>query len=198
MVLVMGLGALMDIFTIILIAFALGIDAFSVCIGIGLCKISKRKIISLTIVVAIFHIIMPLIGMMLGNIAGSYIGKMANVFGAIVLMTIGLYYIIQYIKDVYKKRRNNLNCPVDTSILDKPFGVIILATGVSIDALAVGFGLGALGMDLLVTVTTMGIVAGLMTYGGLVIGKKLGSLVGDYAELVGGTLLVGIAIYLLF
>jgi len=187
----------MDILTIILIAFALGIDAFSVCIGIGLCGISKRKIISLTIVVAIFHIVMPLIGMMLGNIAGSYIGNMASIFGAIVLMTIGLYYIGQYIMDAYKRKRNNLSCPVDTSILNKPFGVFILAAGVSIDALAVGFGLGALGMDLLVTVATMGIIAGIMTYGGLVIGKKLGSIVGDYAELVGGVLLVGIAVYFL-
>ncbi|OEH84227.1 hypothetical protein BHU72_12550 [Desulfuribacillus stibiiarsenatis] len=193
----------MSILTIFLVAFALGIDAFSVCIGIGLCGIKRRQIFIVSITVAIFHIFMPLAGMILGQVVGEYIGAVASVFGAIVLLVIGFYYIYTYIMETIRSRKDR-DCAqisaevcTEASLLNKPFGLFILAGSVSIDALAVGFGLGALGMDLILTVLIMGIVAGIMTYAGLILGKRLGSSVGEKAELIGGILLVGIAIYLL-
>ncbi|OEF98766.1 hypothetical protein BHF68_01280 [Desulfuribacillus alkaliarsenatis] len=185
----------MSFITIFLIAVALGIDAFSVCVGIGLCGIRRRQIYIISITVGIFHVLAPLIGMLLGHLVGEFIGTMANVFGAIVLLVIGGYYIIAFVRD--RIRGETGECAVDMSLLAKPLGVVILAASVSFDALAVGFGLGALGMNVFASVLIIGVVAGLMTFAGLILGKRLGNIIGNKAELIGGILLVGIAMYLL-
>ncbi len=186
----------MGIITIFIIAFALGIDSFSVCIGVGMCGISKRKIYTTSLLVAFFHVVMPLLGMFIGHLVGDYIGELAEVFGALVLFIIGAYYLISYLKDLLSKKK--ISCmSADQSLLDKPFGALILAISVSIDALAVGFGLGALGMDVILTVLIMGGVTGCMTYAGLILGRKLGRSFGDHAELLGAILLIGIGIYFL-
>lgn len=188
----------MGLVTIVLIAIALGIDAFSVCIGIGLCGIRRRQIYTISLAVGVFHVFMPLIGMFLGHIVGDYIGALANIFGAIVLLVIGGYYVFTYVKNyLTHKGEGGSICSVDISILQRPLGVLILSASVSLDALAVGFGLGALGMDVIATVLIMGIVAGIMTFAGLLLGKRLGNVIGDRAELIGGILLIGIAIYFL-
>jgi len=186
----------MGVITIFIIAFALGIDAFSVCIGIGMCGISKKKVYTTSLLVAFFHVVMPLLGMFIGHMVGDYIGELADVFGALVLFIIGAYYLITYLKEMTKKSK--ISClHTDQSLLDKPFGVLLLAVSVSIDALAVGFGVGALGMNIILTVLIMGFVTGCMTYAGLILGKKLSRSFGDYAELMGAILLIGIGIYFL-
>ena len=185
----------MDIWTVIIIAIALGIDSFSVCIGIGMCGIQKRKMYLITILVAFFHIVMPLLGMFIGQQVGERIGSIAELFGAMVFLVIGSYYLFHYFRE--RMNRRNISCMEDTSLIDRPFGVIIMASSVSLDALAVGFGLGAIGMHVVKTVLIMGAVAGIMTYGGLVLGKKIGNFIGNHAELVGGILLLGVAVYFL-
>jgi len=75
---------------------------------------------------------------------------------------------------------------------------MLMAASVSLDALTVGLGLGAMKVDLTVTVVTMGIVAGVMTFGGLLSGKRLSRSVGEKAELIGALILIAIGVKLLF
>ena len=63
----------MNILTIFAVAFALGIDAFSLSIGIGLNGVKRQQMYLVSGVVAIFHIIMPLIGLYLGQALGKFV-----------------------------------------------------------------------------------------------------------------------------
>lgn len=76
--------------------------------------------------------------------------------------------------------------------------LILAAASVSLDALTVGFGLGTLHANLAVTVITMGVVAGLMTGAGLILGRKVGAWLGEKAQFVGGIVLIAIGISMFF
>jgi putative Mn2+ efflux pump MntP len=73
-----------------------------------------------------------------------------------------------------------------------------LAAGVSLDALGVGVSLGAFDFNIPLTVLTLGEVAALMTFGGLIIGRRLVGVIGDKAELAGGAILTVIGFKLFF
>ncbi|WP_028306503.1 manganese efflux pump MntP family protein [Desulfitibacter alkalitolerans] len=196
----------MELFTVLIIAVALGTDAFSMAIGIGACNIRYRQIIIISLVVLVFHIVMPLIGLSLGALLGRAIGRLAEIIGALVLAIIGVLMIREGIKG-----DEGEGVPMAL----KPFGLIsrkggkvrvtagfwgimVLASSVSLDALTVGFGLGALHFNLTLTVLTIGLVAGIMTALGFLFGKKVGGWLGDKAQVIGGVILVGIGIRMFF
>lgn len=52
---------------LIIMAFALGMDAFSVSLGMGMIPLKLRQILYIGMTIGIFHIIMPFIGMVLGR-----------------------------------------------------------------------------------------------------------------------------------
>ncbi len=52
---------------LIIMAFALGMDAFSVSLGMGMMTLKLRQILYIGMTIGIFHIIMPFIGMVLGR-----------------------------------------------------------------------------------------------------------------------------------
>ncbi|KJS85484.1 MAG: hypothetical protein JM58_08580 [Peptococcaceae bacterium BICA1-8] len=187
----------MSIPTIFAVAFALGIDAFSLSIGIGLSGVKRQQMYLVSAVVAIFHVLMPLIGLYLGQILGSYVGPIASSFGAIVLIFIGGHTIWENIKESRSSSGPSLG-RFDVVSISHPVSLFLLAASVSLDALTVGLGLGALKVDLTLTILIMGIVAGIMTFGGLIFGKKLSRTVGEKAELLSGFILIGIGIKLLF
>jgi len=186
----------MSFATIFAVAFALGIDAFSLSIGIGLSGVKRRQIYLVSAVVAIFHVLMPLIGLYLGQILGSYVGPIASSFGAIVLIFIGGHTIWENIKEI-KSSSGSTSGRFDAVSISHPLSLLLLAASVSLDALTVGLGLGALRVDLTLTILIMGIVAGIMTFGGLIFGKKLSRTIGEKAELLSGLILIGIGIKLL-
>ncbi|MGI6226455.1 MAG: manganese efflux pump MntP family protein [Peptococcales bacterium] len=184
----------MNLVTILAVAFALGIDAFSLSIGIGLSGIQRKQMYLVSTVVAIFHILMPLIGLYLGQVLGKFVGPIASSFGAIVLIFIGIHTIWGKLKE--SKGSSNIST-FDAISINHPVSLILMAISVSLDALTVGLGLGALRFDLTLTVLIMGIVAGIMTFGGLIFGKRLSRSVGEKAELLSGVILIAIGIKLL-
>ena len=56
-----------EIVTLILMAFALGMDAFSVGLGMGMYKLRLRKIFNIGITIGLFHVWMPLLGLVAGK-----------------------------------------------------------------------------------------------------------------------------------
>lgn len=192
----------MNYLTVLLVSVALGIDAFSVSISIGLTGVKRREMYLVSGVVTIFHIIMPLIGLSLGSYLGKIAGPMASAVGAIVLISIGSSTIWKSIKEMREDKKNAHSSGVKTDKfidISNPVSLILMAASVSLDALTVGFGLGTLKVDLYLTVLTMGVVAGIMTVIGLISGKKLSHAFGEWAEILGGLILVAIGLkFILF
>ncbi|MGQ0422820.1 manganese efflux pump MntP, partial [Bacillus sp. HC-Mk] len=78
---------------LIIMAFALGMDAFSVSLGMGMMPLKLRQILYIGMTIGIFHIIMPFIGMVLGRFLSEKYGDIAHFAGAILLIGLGFYIV---------------------------------------------------------------------------------------------------------
>ncbi|MDR3541156.1 MAG: manganese efflux pump MntP family protein [Desulfosporosinus sp.] len=194
----------MNLAWVVAVAIALGADAFSLSLAIGLSGIKRRLMLRLSLVVAIFHVVMPLSGMMLGEALGAILGRYASLIGALVLMGLGgrmLYKVYRPAAEHFplgEARGALMPNSSSTNSSLSGFGIYVFAASVSLDALSVGFSLGTIKTDIFLTVMIIGAVAGLMTGMGLILGRVLGTWLGDKAELLGGVALFLIGIKLLF
>lgn len=179
----------MSLLTILLLAVALGTDAFSMCLGIGMAGVKPRQIALISITIFVFHIIMPLTGWFFGSMAGGIAGRAAAIAGSLILIYLGA----RMLWDVHK-------CNLEQSrvALVNGWGLLLLSASVSMDALSVGFTLGALNTNLIPVTLIFGVVAGLMTVAGLLLGNVLGRCIGGRAQTLGGLILIGIGIKLFF
>lgn len=194
----------MNLAWVVAVAIALGADAFSLSLAIGLSGIRKRMMLRLSVVVAVFHVVMPLGGMMLGQALGSILGRFSSLIGALVLIGLGgrmLYKVYRPTTEYFplgQARNALLHKNLSANISLSGFGIYVFAASVSLDALSVGFSLGTIKADIFITVMIIGAIAGLMTGVGLLLGRMLGTWLGDKAELFGGLALFLIGVKLLF
>ncbi|UJF33289.1 manganese efflux pump MntP [Paenibacillus hexagrammi] len=177
----MELGQLL---TIIIMAIALGLDAFSLGIGIGMKGVRLLDILKISIVIGIFHVIMPLMGMFMGHYASSLLGNVATAAGGCLLILLGAHM-------VYSSLRGEDVSSFDHSTL---WGLTLFALSVSIDSLSVGVSLGMFASDIVLTVLIFGAFGGLMSIAGLLLGRRVGNWVGEYGEAFGGLILLAFGI----
>ena len=132
--------------TILLIGISLSMDAFSLALIYGMQGISKRKQILLSLIVAIYHFIMPLIGLTFGNILENINIISIDIVATLILIYIGIDLIISN----YKKE--------DDRIEVNKNGFFIFGLSVSIDSLTVGIGLKAITDNFLISSSFKGII----------------------------------------
>lgn len=194
----------MNLKWIAIVAVALGADAFSLALAIGLAGVGKRMIWRLSGIIALFHIFMPLAGLFAGQTLGIFLGAVAKAFGALILVWLGVRMILSVFKPeiqhlpLSKARQLLQNGKLPKRISLQGAGIFALAASVSLDALSVGFSLGTLGSQIGWTVLIMGGTAGLMTFTGLLLGRILGTWAGEKAEFLGGVALVMIGVKIFF
>ncbi|MFV9510394.1 manganese efflux pump MntP family protein [Tepidibacillus sp. LV47] len=169
-----------EIVTFLMIAVALGMDAFSLGIGIGIQGLTIMQIMKVSTTIGIFHIIMPLIGIGVGHYLSTMIGDVATLLGGSLLVLLGLNMIWSSFSE---KEAYSL------SQIDG-IGLLLLAFSVSIDALSIGFSLGLFSANIWFAILLFGLVGGVMTAIGLSIGTKIGHWLGEYGEIFGGIILL--------
>ncbi len=174
--------------TILIMAIALGMDALSLGIGLGLKGIRLLDILKISLVIAIFHVIMPLMGMFTGHYMSSLLGDVAAVTGGGLLIILGGHMVYSSLKGEQAR----------TFYPHSMWGILLFALSVSIDSFSVGISLGLFASDLLLTVILFGAFGGLMSIIGLMIGRKMGNWVGEYGEAFGGMILLAFGIKFLF
>ena len=82
---------LANMMSLIIFAFTVSIDSFSVGLVLG---INKNRLISSFIIFSIVSTVFTYIGLNLGNYLSTKYGKKANFFGIIILLLIGIKYLI--------------------------------------------------------------------------------------------------------
>ena len=168
-------------FTILIIGISLSMDAFSLALIYGMQGMTQKNKIILSIIVGIYHFIMPLIGLTFGTILDNINLISIDIIASLILIYIGIDLIISNSK---KEDRLEIN----------KLGFIIFGLSVSIDSLTVGIGLKALTDNYLISSITFSLSSLIFTYIGLLLGNIIGSKVGNYSKLIGGIILICIAI----
>ncbi len=192
-----------QLLTIILVAIVLGADAFSLSMGMGIKGVSRRYEQRFSVMVGIFHVLMPLLGLSLGLAAGKFLGIWAGRIGAVVLAFIGVEMLRKAYQEIrpqsvlFSKARASL-MEDKLKINDEWISLVLLTISVSIDALTVGFSLGTVQAPILLTVLIMGLVAGSMTMLGFKGGKLFSRMVGSYSQAAGGLVLLLLAVKMAF
>jgi manganese efflux pump family protein len=180
-----------DILSILVVAVALGMDAFSVAIAIGAVhrKAVFRPTFRLAFHFGLFQFIMPVIGW----VAGSTVAGLISGYDHWIAFGLLAYVGGKMIVDAGRE-------PDGRTLADPTRGwkLILLSVATSIDALAVGFSLALLKVPILYPSTIIGLVAFAMTTAGMYFGGKLGKLFGKRVEVIGGLVLIGIGLKILF
>ncbi|EWG12167.1 manganese efflux pump MntP family protein [Cytobacillus firmus] len=175
-----------EILTLALMAFALGMDAFSVGLGMGMYKLRLRQIAKIGITIGLFHVWMPLLGMIAGRFLSNTFGAIAGYAGGGLLLLLG----VQMIWSSFRDEEDSLITPVG-------IGLLIFALSVSLDSFSVGLSLGIYGAKTFLVLVFFGAGATILTWAGLLTGRKVQSWIGSYSEALGGAILLAFGVKLL-
>ena len=174
----------MGFFSVILTGFALSMDAFAVSVtkGITLKKVDLSIGIKIAFFFGLFQAVMPLIGWLFGMNFEVYIRSIDHWIAVILLSFLGIKMIIETINSEDDNKTNSV-------YLDNK-ELIILSIATSIDALAVGVTFAFLNIDIIPICISIGVITFIVCFIGVIIGKKIGSILKDSAQIIGGIILI--------
>ena len=167
----------MELILIIMIAISLSMDTFSLALAYGTINMQKKQKYMLSMLVGIFHFIMPLIGMLVGNFVLSIIKIEPSIIVGIILIFIGFQMFVENFKEEEIKNM-------------KIYDFFLFAFAVSIDSFSVGLTLRTISQNHLISPFIFAFFSMIFTYIGLSIGNKVQKLLGKISEIIGGTILV--------
>jgi putative Mn2+ efflux pump MntP len=179
----------MDIFTIILIAIGLAMDAFAVSIANGISiKSQKRK--NAFIIAAFFggfQMFMPVIGWLAGLGLEELIMGVDDWIAFGLLAFIGSRMIYDSAKEEDLKRDSNLRI----------HNLLTLSVATSIDALMVGLSFAFIQTAIATPILIIGLVTFLLSFIGFYFGNVIGQVLGNKIKVIGGVILIGIGLKIL-
>lgn len=168
-------------------AIALGMDAFSVGLGMGMQVIRLKRIFFIGITVGIFHVIMPFLGIMLGKFISTRFEDFAVLGGGLLLFALGVHMVLSSFNREEKPAMS-------------PFGIglLLFSLSVSLDSFSVGLSLGMSGVKVFLTIILFGLASMALAWAGLLLGRKARGLLGVYSELLGGSILCAFGLNIIF
>ena len=180
----------MSLVTIFLLAVALGVDAFSVAIGIGAANHKRlwAPVWRLSLAFGLFQFAMPVAGWLAGSTVVEMIAGYDHWIAFVLLAFIGS----KMIWEGFAKESNE-----EKADQTRGWPLLLLSIATSIDALAVGFSFSLLKTPILFPSVIIGLICFCMTAVGMVFGKGLAKLFGKKVEIFGGLVLIAIGVKIL-
>ena len=195
----------MGLLEILMLGVALATDAFSVTISNTFAFDDHRfsRLMRMPLFFGLFQFGMPLAGYFVGGIAAELIEKYAGIVSLVILGFIGLNMLYSGYKalkeDASEEDEEEAQQDAQQGAITLSYGKLVFqAVATAIDAFAVGVSFRAHSVDILVASTLFGVITAILCTIALFIGKKLGSLLGDRAEMVGGIVLILIGLKAFF
>ena len=182
----------MSILEAILIAVSLCADCFAVslCSSVTLKSLKWTSVLKVALCFAFIQAGLLWAGWAFGSLLASYVIKISHILGFLLLLYVGGSMIWEGIKRDEEVR--------DLSAWK---GIIIGGLATSIDALAVGVAQSLANQslsDFIPLLLSVFVVTALSAVLGICGGKAIGKRTGPVAEIIGGCVLIGIGISLLF
>jgi putative Mn2+ efflux pump MntP len=174
---------------VFILAFALSMDAFAVSIGLGVKEKNDHKSLAIkaALFFGIFQAIMPFLGYMGGIGLMHYIQGYDSFIAFLLLCFIGT-------KMIYESFGENVE--EGLSLVSNKV-LLMLAIATSIDAMAAGFSLHLLSVNIYLALMIIGISTFFISILGVYIGQKGGARFESKAEILGGVVLIIIAFKIL-
>lgn len=173
---------------LLVIAVSVGLTNFAGAIGIGLSGVDARTRLRVGLAFGFFEAVMPVVGLLIGQTAAGAIGGSGRYIGGGLLVLTGAWSIVQARRTSGQEQSGGLQLRQ----------LLVLAVALSLDNLVVGFALGVYRVPLAETAIVIGFVSVAMSLLGLELGQRLGERVEEWAEEIGGGVLVLIGLALAF
>lgn len=181
----------MNLLTIIIIAIGLAMDAFAVSVVSGAAskQFQVKHALRMAFFFGAFQAIMPVVGWLAGRTIHGFIDNYDHWVAFGLLSCIGCKMIYESFK---------------ITKIEKSFGpesillLVGLSVATSLDALAVGISLAFFVEKIWGVVIIIGVVTLILSYIGVYVGQKLGHFFENRIEVLGGIILIGIGVKILF
>jgi putative Mn2+ efflux pump MntP len=180
-----------DLISLFLIALGLSADCFAVALSSGISTKSQSwmKALRVALSFGLFQALMPTIGWFVGRTVIDFISGFDHWIAFALLGFVGGRMIFESFHE--SEEENN------SRDISRGWTLIVMSLATSIDALAVGLSLAFMDVSVALAAPVIGIVAFGITLLGFQTGKRAGKLMGKRAEIIGGVILIGIAIRIL-
>lgn len=152
-------------------------DAFTLSLTYGLLSIPKKRVLLVSLSVGIFHFIMPLLGMQVGNV----ISMIINTNFKIILILVLVIILIESIKSLRDEEEKEYNLNF--------INIIIFSLLVSFDSFSVGIGLKYVTDNIYLGSLIFTILSSMFTYLGFTLGRILKKKAAKNSKLLGIILL---------
>lgn len=185
----------MGFLSIMTLAVALAIDAFSVAVacGAGLPSVTRRQVFRLVWHFGFFQSAMTIFGYGAGVTVRMYIEALDHWVAFALLALVGGKMIWDSVAGGPSKTHRSGDPTRGGSL-------VLLSVATSIDALSVGIGLSVLGDSIWLPALVIGVVAALFTAAGVKMGQLATWAAGmeRWAMFLGGLVLIGVGFHVLF
>lgn len=175
---------MLRVLTIAGLILPLTIDTFVLGTALGAAGIARRERLRTSLILTAFEAVMPLVGFIAGAGIGAAVGGWASYLAAAVLAVIGVLMLRPGGGDDDDERNIRL--------LESARGwtIVVLGLGISVDELAVGFGIGLLRLPFLLLIGLIAVQAFLSAQLGMRLGSRVAENARSAAGRIAGLLLV--------
>ncbi|HEU5474284.1 MAG TPA: manganese efflux pump [Actinophytocola sp.] len=172
------------IWEVLVLGFVLSLDNFRISIALGTVPFGLKRATQVALTFGLWDMVMPLIGLLIGNQIGTAVGEIGEIVGAVALGGYGLYLVI-----------SSLRKP-EPEELDHPWALFGIPLTLSLDNLFAGASLGILGFPPMASAAVFGVMTAVMSFGGLLLGRFAARLIKVRADLLSGVTLIIAAVAL--
>ena len=175
----------MSIIEILILALGVSMDAFAVSVinGLSVKKGFNSVYISNPLTFGLFQGAMITIGFAVGQLFASYIERYDHIIAFVLLAVIGGKMIHDSLHE------NNNNNQENNRNLS--FGMLMFqGVATSIDALAIGVSLSVIRVNIVFSAVVIASVTAIISFAGVIIGRRFGNILGAKSEIAGGIILI--------
>lgn len=177
---------------LVLLGFVLplGLDSFAIAAAIGAAGApAPRDRWRITALFVVFEAGMPLLGLALGVPLARAIGPYANYLAAATVVGIGLWMLLHGDDDDDEEKAEQLVTARGTALIG-------LGLSISLDELAIGFGLGLSHLPLVPVIVGIAVQAVVAAQVGLWLGARVAERFREVAERMAGVVLIAMGVVL--
>jgi len=173
-------------FKLIALVLPLSLDTFAVSTALGMAGLSRRERWRLSLLLAGFEAVMPLVGFLIGGLASVALSDVADYAAAAVLVGAGLLMM----------RDGDTEAGDGLAQRMRGFAALGVGVTVSLDELAIGLAIGLLRLPVLAVALLVGAQALLASQLGVRLGGRVGEGLRERAEQAAGAVLIGLGVAL--